>query len=120
MHYTRGVVERGGAMVLKWSPQARKRRKEIYDFYQAVNPQAAKSILEDINSEALRLTRFPEMAAREPALEGLSRIYRSLVVRHFLKIVYFFEKEKDEVVVVTIWDCRRNPDKLTNEIEIIQ
>lgn len=42
--------------------------------------------------------------------------YRALVVDTNYKLIYYVDANKD-VIIVTVWDVRQNPDKLTKTIE---
>jgi hypothetical protein len=54
------------------------------------------------------------MAPIEPSLSGRSETFRALLVRNQYKIIYYVDELAGEVVIVTVWDCRRNPEKLTD------
>lgn len=43
-----------------------------------------------------------------------SETFRALPVRNRYKIIYYVDELAGEVVIVAVWDCHRNPEKLTN------
>jgi plasmid stabilization system protein ParE len=105
-------------MVIRWSSNARKRIKEIYLFYKERSERVAVEMLADFNSVAEHLATYPQMAAREPLLADFAKVYRSLLVRKHFRIIYFVNKETDEIVIVTVWDSRQDPEKLKREVDI--
>ena len=104
-------------MVIWWSPKAKRRLKGIYLYYKERSELAAENILTEINSAVEHLTKYPQMAAKEPLLAGFAKIYRSLLVRKYFKVVYFVDEVKYAIVIATVWDSRQNPAKLKLEIE---
>jgi plasmid stabilization system protein ParE len=104
-------------MVVEWANTAKLQLKNIYIYYKEVaGTRIAHEIIHDIQKSARLLAGFPQMAAIELLLEDLPEDYRSLVVRHHYKVVYYVDEANKKVVVVTVFDCRQNPDKLKNEI----
>jgi plasmid stabilization system protein ParE len=101
-------------------PKAIKRLNEIYNYIRKRSVIAAAGLYNDILDEIDILKRFPAVAAIEPLLAGEGKTYRSLVVRKHYKIIYYIDEMADTVYVVTIWDCRKNPKTLKEEILIIR
>ena len=99
-------------MEINWQPQAIEALREIYRFYAKRNAKAADKILDTILSVVARLPLSPEMAPVEQQLEGLSDTYRSVVAHKLFKVVYVVDKESEQIVIVSVWDCRQNPGKL--------
>jgi plasmid stabilization system protein ParE len=79
------------------------------------NEIAANKIVEDIKSSAGYLTVFPQMAPIEPSLGSRNETFRALLVSNRYKIIYYVDELAGEIVIVTVWDCHRNPEKL-NEL----
>jgi len=103
-------------MVIKWTFEVRVKLRNIFDYYNFVaGRNTAKGIISDLKNSVKSLIRFPEMYPRELSLEEFQEDFRYIVVRHIFKVIYFIDKQKDTIVVVTIFDCRQNPDKLKNE-----
>lgn len=98
---------------LKWSPNAIKGFRQIYRYYFDKSPQAALSIYKQIRKKAQLLSKFPQLAKREPLLEKEPRKYRALIVRENFKIVYF--TDDDTINIVAVWDCQQNPERLLKE-----
>jgi plasmid stabilization system protein ParE len=102
-------------MEIEWQPEAIANVKKIYIFYQSKSVQVANRILADINTSVERITVFPKIAVIEPLLAECEEIFRSLVVFHLFKIVYYIDELKNKIVVVSVFDCRQNPQKLKDK-----
>jgi plasmid stabilization system protein ParE len=103
-------------MKIIWLDTAREQLDEIYDFIAKQSVKAAAGIYNDIIDEADRLSDFPEMAAFEPLLNGEVFSYRSLIVRRTFKVIYRINSNAKEVIIVSVWDCRQNPEMLKGKI----
>jgi len=90
--------------------------QEIYRFYSEKDQKAAGKIVDSIFGAVDKLSLFPQMASVEDMLAGLAGEYRSLVAHKSFKVIYFIDQLMDEVVILTIFDCRRNPEKLRKGI----
>lgn len=102
-------------MVLIWLSPARKRLREIANYYlREKHTLAGHRIVKEITNAAHSLKTFPEMGTVETTLVDSPKTYRYLVVRNNYKIIYRIDNKK--IYIVTIWDCRQNPDKLRKEI----
>ena len=102
-------------MKLIFSDYALMQLENIYYFLQSQNVNAAIHIHNIILDEIEKLIDFPQMAAIEPELLGLSHIYRSLVIKKRYKAVYYVEK--NVVHISAIFDCRQDPRKLRDIIQ---
>ncbi len=89
---------------------------EIFEFEARKNPRYAADIYNAIIDATDRLLSFPEMAAREPSLADESKPYRALVVSRKYKVIYRFDPEAGQIVVVSVWDCRQNPGTLKEKV----
>jgi len=99
-----------------WLSEASRSLDVIYDFYLSKSERAANKIIADIYYAVLRLSNYPFTAPIEPALNEFQDSYRSLVVRRLFKVIYRVDQEKQTVIIVTIWDCRRSPEQLRAEM----
>jgi plasmid stabilization system protein ParE len=105
-------------MVIQWTNKAQMRLRDIFEYYQEVSSKkVAKNMITEIIQTTKTLSNYPQMAAIEPYLRDCSKTYRSFVVKHIFKIVYFIDEGKNVIVIATIWSCRQNPETLRNEIE---
>jgi plasmid stabilization system protein ParE len=81
-------------MKLNWTEKADNRVDEIKAYYKEKSIKAAEGIVTDIVAAVEPLIKFPQMAAIEPLLSDLPKSFRSLVVRHIYKIVYYVTLKK--------------------------
>jgi plasmid stabilization system protein ParE len=91
---------------------------EIWNYYSSKNSRAAVRIVRNIRKETLRLEKMPLMAPVERLLDDMPEEFRSVVVKKSHKIVYRIEG--DTVGIVTIWDCRRDPAELRENVTKIE
>ena len=102
-------------MVIVWLPEARKHLKDIYLFYKTNRSQiAAMKVRKEIYSSVTHLKKFPLIDPLEIFSKATSKVYHSLVVNKYFKIVYFIGEKK--IHITAIFDCRQNP--ITNEMKI--
>lgn len=101
-------------MEIIWLPLAEKSLEAIFSFYEVKSIKAARKIITDILQATDQLSIYPEMAAVEQLLQERPETFRSLVVRHTYKVVYYI---KDTVIYIAdVWDCRQFPEKLEKGI----
>ena len=103
-------------MEINWRPEANKALYGIYRFYAEKNRKVAEQIVSDITQAVDKLSHFPKMAPVEDMLAGLADEFRSMVVYRLFKVVYFINEPANEIVIVTIFDCRQNPAKLRESV----
>lgn len=96
---------------------AKKQLTEIHDFIALESPAGAVKMYNGILDEIERLIIFPQIAKVEEELKGIGVEFRSLVVFRRYKVVFF--KDCDTVFVVSVWDCRRNPEEFAEIIKAI-
>ncbi len=96
-----------------WSGPAKKMLAEIVKYYRKTgNHAAANKIRDKIYRRPVILYTSPRAGQREELLRHDPREFRYLVEGKY-KIVYFIEGDK--VVITTVFDCRRNPEKMIEE-----
>jgi plasmid stabilization system protein ParE len=101
-------------MVIEWSPKAKRDLAGIWNYYSERNLRAAAKILGEIDSAVLRIGRMPLSAPVELSLEDRPEGFRSMVVKHNHKVVYFLADGK--VNIAAVWDCRRDPVDLKGSV----
>ena len=98
-------------------PKALSRLDEIFDWIKTTNNEnAAARIYNLILDELEILESQPRIAPIEPSLEDFPMQFRSLVIKKKYKAIYYIEELINVVYVATIWDCRQNTEKLTEDI----
>lgn len=102
-------------MEIIWTDKADELRVEIAEFILLVHGKTARDkFLSEVYETVLLLATNPYMGKIEPSLSDHSICYRSIVINHINKVVYIAEEER--IVVVAIWDCRRDPYVLASNI----
>jgi plasmid stabilization system protein ParE len=91
---------------LIWSPRAQNDRKEILKFWQENNKSKTYSKKLDLRfREAIDIIKeFPQSGKQTEDSKA-----RIKVVKDYL---LFYEESENEVVILTIWDNRQDPEKL--------
>lgn len=99
------------AKQIVWSLRAQKDRKEILTYWRLRNNSTA--YVEKLNhlfKEAVKMVAdFPQIGKAT----DIAHI-RVKIVRDYLII---YEETESQIVILTIWDTRQNPDKLTTIIK---
>ena len=101
-------------MKLYYSLKATQALNNIYAFLIKKSDCAAVIIHNEILDEIDKLLLFPQMGPIESELKDRTLEYRSLVVCRTYKVIYRIEKQT--IYIVNIWDCRRDPSKLQQDI----
>ena len=103
-------------MTLRYALLARRRLAAITDYYVDIDAAAAGlRITSELRARAEGLIAQPGRGFPDQVLAHRSREYRSLVAKGSpYKIVYVVEG--DVVTVVTVFDMRRDPGRLLEEV----
>ncbi|MFA5650028.1 MAG: type II toxin-antitoxin system RelE/ParE family toxin [Proteiniphilum sp.] len=101
---------------VEWSDLAKTQLKNIYNYYAfAVNRRLVKKIVTKITRRTDILTIHPYSGTKEPLLTEYPEEYRYLVVDNY-KIIYSVYNEM--VAIVSVFDCRQNPEKMEEQLKI--
>lgn len=90
-----------------WTKKANKERRKILEYW--VNRNKSKRFSQLLNKRIiseLRLVSKNPLIGKKTDLQNV----RIIILKYYL---LFYEITETEIVVLTIWDSRRNPDKLT-------
>ena len=98
-----------------WHPDAQNRLRQAVVYVQTEygRKSSAKFIKEVYRSERL-IAKFPYLGPAEPFLADAPVLYRSIVVNHLNKIVYWINN--DVIEIVDFWDTRREPKKQAEQV----
>ena len=102
-------------MKIKFLIAAEEHLDDIYYYIAEKSEQAAIKLYNDFLDEIERLRDFPQIAAIEPLLINESRTFRSLVVRHTYKVIYYIEG--DTIYIAAIWDYRQSPERNEKKVK---
>lgn len=64
-----------------------------------------------------RLNRFPLSYSPEPILKHFHRDYRSTQLMDNFKLIYRFDRERDEIIIVDIWYTKRSQQTLLKQFK---
>lgn len=94
-----------------WSLRAQNERKEILRYW--INRNKAKKFsykLNELFKDAVRLiSDFPEI--------GKPTENRGVRIKIVLDYLIIYEIENNQIIILTIWDSRQNPDRLKLHLE---
>ena len=92
---------------IKWSNEAKSDVKNIYDFVKLISVEAAKNLVTDIRNAPKSVVFENQYSADEYASQC-----RKIVVKNY-KILYVADVQNKIINVITVFDTRQNPDKLS-------
>ena len=71
--------------------------------------------MQEVRQTRVLIENSPNIGSVEPLLGELPEMYRGYVMNHLNKIIYCVRDEV--IVIVDLWDVRRDPSKLAEEVE---
>jgi plasmid stabilization system protein ParE len=93
-----------------WSDTSLFQLQEIFEYYSyKASPNVARKIIKGIVEKSILLESNPLIGVKEPLLVDRPFEYRFIVENNY-KIIYRFN---DNIArIVSVFDCRQNPQKL--------
>ena len=76
---------------------------------------AAERWYEELYHLFHRLSIYPESSPREPYLQDYLRTYRSAIIRKNFKFIYRYDKDRNQIIVVDLWDMRMKYQRLLRQ-----
>ena len=70
--------------------------------------------IKEVRDVAYLLEKMPELGHLEPLLSHHEQGYRSIVINRLNKLIYYIKDQT--ILIAAIWDCRREPKKLANDL----
>lgn len=98
---------------IEWTPTALYNMEQITFFYKPLSLAYTTKLIRLIKSSIDLLETNPQLGFVEPLLESCPICFRSLVVGYY-KIIYWIDR--DIIFIAHIFDCRQNPDKLSQHL----
>ena len=102
-------------MKVIWIPFA---QNEVRKTARYINKEFGKESRDQFISEIRNISRLlgenPNLGMPEPLLADYTKMYRSYVMNHLNKIIYWIAE--DRIEIVDLWDVRRDPNTLKNQI----
>ena len=102
-------------MKVIWIPFA---QNEVRKTARYINKEFGKESRDQFINEVRNVSRLlgenPNLGKPEPLLADYTKMYRSYVMNHLNKIIYWIAE--NQIEVVDFWDVRRDPTALKNQI----
>ena len=99
-----------------WLPQAKRELRQTARYiFEKFGQKARREFIQDVHNANRLLANNPQMGSAEQLLANRSIMYRSYVVNHLNKIIYFIKD--NHIEVADFWDVRREPRKLAQRIQ---
>ena len=93
-----------------WAPRAADSLHELEEYIcREFGEIQRQKYIRKAKETVKKLEMFPEIGRPEPLLAHRKKPYRSLLMTHKTKLIYYIDKEKNRVVVADCWDSRREP-----------
>lgn len=73
-----------------------------------------KEFMDEVEQAVLSLAEIPTIGQVDPLFAHRNQTYRSTIVRHLNKIVYFIKD--DTVFIAAFWDTRREPNNQARQV----
>ena len=103
-------------MKVRWSAGARERMDKTADFIQEQYGVKSKMrFKKEVRRVNDLLKANPYLGPVEPLLEDMPTEYRSVVVNHLNKMVYFVAE--DTIHIADFWDTRREPQQQARQVK---
>ena len=92
-------------------------RKQLEYAHTEFGQLTARRWVEQLMAFEERLKDYPASYTPIRELKDEPILYRGCTVMKNFKIIYYYEEPTDTVVIVTLWDMRRNPLRLVKEFK---
>ena len=104
----RGAIQKANGMKVSWSKKAGDAvvQTSVY-ILDKFGPKASEEFLQEVQHVSDLLESNPCLGPVEPLLAQKSKPYRSVVLNHLNKIVYYIKG--DNIRIAAFWDTRREP-----------
>ena len=103
-------------MKVSWSKRAAKSTQltAIY-LYREFGYKSSQKFLFEIANVSQLLEENPYLGPIEPLLQNKKKEYRSIVIHHFNKMVYYIKG--NTIRIAALWDTRREPKSQANKLK---
>ncbi len=99
-----------------WTAFAQNELAKIHFYYRTrVGSVLANKLKRKLIVDSLRLESFPNARQSEQSILIKGVDYRYLISTHY-KIIFWVNEVKSEIVIVHVFDTRRNPDLISSFI----
>ena len=102
-------------MKVRWNKQSKEQLRQTSRYiHLEIGKRAKEVFMQAVKQTNDLLADNPQLGSPEILLADLPTQYRSVVVRRLSKIVYRIVD--NHIEVIAFWDCRREPNKLVQEL----
>ena len=103
-------------MKTKWKPIAINGRRRIAAYILDRFGERSKADFMTEIRETIDLLKInPFMAAIDPLFDDRAHTYRSVIINHRSKMVYYIEN--NVIQIAGFWDCRQDPEAQAKQLE---
>lgn len=103
-------------MRVVWTDQAKDGKNWVANYIRRrFGYRYTKKFMQEVDKIVGIVKQQPNIGSFEPLLADLPTSYRSIVVSHLSKIVYYVNG--DIIYIVDFWDVRREPDALASQVK---
>lgn len=103
-------------MKVSWSKRAAKSAQSIATYiYKEFGRKSSRDFLMEIAHIAQLLEENPYLGQIEPLLLNKKKEYRSIVVNHLNKMVYYIQNHV--IRIAAIWDTRKEPKSQADKLK---
>ena len=92
-------------------PEAEREFFQAVDYYEDIEPGLGKEFAYEVHSSIVRIIQYPDSYSRFSA-----NTRRCVINRFPYSILYSFQKEKCEIIVLAIMNLHRKPGSWDNRI----
>ena len=101
-------------LIVYWTQIAEDKLENIFDYYNLkVSLNVAQNLVNGIVDTTIDLNKNPQIGQRENLLKDRFQEFRYLIYKNY-KIIYWINESRNRIEIVNVFDCRQNPDKLTD------
>ena len=112
----RGTIQKADDMKVSWSKKAGDAvvSTSVY-ILDKFGPKASEEFLQEVQHVSDLLESNPCLGPVEPLLAQKSKPYRSVVLNHLNKIVYYLNG--DTIRIAAFWDTRKEPKAQADKLK---
>jgi len=103
-------------MRIVWTDQAKDGKNWVANYIRSrFGYRYKKQFMQEVEKIVEMVKQHQNIGSFEPLLADLPRAYRSIVVNHLSKIVYYING--DIIYIADFWDVRREPNALASQVK---
>lgn len=104
-----------------WTKAVRRKLKDHLDYaYEEFGAKTMRKWLAQMEYIRDSVKKFPTSYTPVRELNDEEFMYRGCTIMSRFKLIYHYDEQTGTVIMVDIWDTRRNPKTLKKEFKIIQ